>query len=74
MPTSIYTTGTWNDPEKIAKCYDTMIPHGNFAGLGQTGQFVAIIIGAFAILTTYGIIRGFFSNKDLTDPWDDHDD
>ena len=71
----VYTLpGTWNDPEKIAKCYNTLIPHGNFAGLGQTGQFVAIIIGAFAILTTYGIIRGFFSNKDLTDPWDDHDD
>ena len=34
----VYTLpGTWNDPEKIAKCYDTIIPHGNFAGLGQTG-------------------------------------
>ena len=30
----VYTLpGTWNDPEKIAKCYDTLIPHGNFAGL-----------------------------------------
>ena len=22
----------------------------------------------------YGVYKGFFANKNLTDPWDDHDD
>jgi len=27
----VYTLpGTWNDPEKIAKCNDTLIPHFTF--------------------------------------------
>ena len=26
------------------------------------------------LLAGYGIYRGFFANKNLTDPWDDHDD
>jgi len=25
-------------------------------------------------LAAYGIYKGFFANKNLTDPWDDHDD
>ena len=71
----VYTLpGTWNDPEKIAKCYETIVPHGDFAGLNQTGQFVAIVAGAFIILTIYGATRAFFNNEDLADPWDDHDD
>ena len=71
----VYTLpGTWNDPEKIARCYETIVPHGDFAGLNQTGQFVAIVAGAFIILTIYGATRAFFNNEDLTAPWDDHDD
>jgi len=26
------------------------------------------------LLAAYGIYKGFFANKNLTDPWDDHDD
>ena len=27
----VYTLpGTWNDPQKIAKCYNTLVPHGNY--------------------------------------------
>ena len=26
------------------------------------------------LLAGYGVYKGFFANKNLTDPWDDHDD
>ena len=26
------------------------------------------------LLAGYGVYKGFFANKDLADPWDDHDD
>jgi len=26
------------------------------------------------LLAAYGIYKGFFANKNLADPWDDHDD
>ncbi len=26
------------------------------------------------LLAGYGIYKGFFANKNLADPWDDHDD
>ena len=34
--------GTWDDPEKIAKCMDTLIPHAN---LGQGAAF-AVFLGS----------------------------
>ena len=54
----VYTLpGTWNDPDKIAKCMDTLIPHGT---LGQGAAF-AVFLGvfgigllAFAIYITFG--------------------
>jgi len=71
----VYTLpGTWNDPEKIAKCYDTLIPHGNYGGLSQSGQFAAIIGITLFALVSIGIYKAFFDNENLTDPWDEHDD
>ena len=26
------------------------------------------------LLAGYGVYKGFFANKNLIDPWDDHDD
>ena len=26
------------------------------------------------LLAGYGVYKGFFANKELKDPWDDHDD
>jgi len=26
------------------------------------------------LLAGYGVYKGFFANKGLADPWDDHDD
>ena len=26
------------------------------------------------LLAGFGVYKGFFNNKDLRDPWDDHDD
>ena len=54
----VYTLpGTWSDPDKIAKCMDTLIPHAN---LGQGAAF-AVFLGvfgigllAFAIYITFG--------------------
>ena len=42
-----------------------------------TFRIVALII-FFALgtilLAGYGVYKGFFANKDLLDPWEDHDD
>ena len=36
---------------------------------------MSISISKVAILLAgYGVYKGFFANKNLTDPWDDHDD
>ena len=62
---------TWNDPEKIAKCNDTLIPHFTFNPDFTFGISIAVIT---ILLAGYGVYKGFFANKGLTDPWDDHDD
>ena len=35
------------------------------------GISIAVIT---VLLAAYGIYKGFFDNKELADPWDDHDD
>ena len=68
----VYTLpGTWNDPDKIAKCNETIIPH---LTLNPNFTFGISVVAILLILTGYGIYKGFFANKDLVDPWDDHDD
>ena len=55
---------------------------GSFSGISLiTGLLVSscftfgISIAVITILLAgYGIYKGFFANKGLTDPWDDHDD
>lgn len=48
-----------------------MIPHGT-ASLEIT---LPISIAVITILLAgFGVYKGFFANKDLRDPWDDHDD
>ena len=40
----VYTLpGTWNDPEKIAKCNDTLIPHFTFNPNYTFGISIAVI-------------------------------
>ena len=68
----VYTLpGTWNDPEKIAKCNDTLIPH---LTLNPNLTFSFSVVAILLILTGYGVYKGFFAKKNLTDPWDDHAD
>ena len=68
----VYTLpGTWNDPDKIARCNDTLIPH---LTLNPNITFSLSVVAILVILTGYGVYKGFFANKNLTDPWDDHDD
>ncbi len=68
----VYTLpGTWNDPDKIAKCNDTLIPH---LTLNPNFTFGISVVAILLILTGYGLYKGFFDNKALKDPWDDHDD
>ena len=65
---SVYTLpGTW---EK-----QPLIKHGNYAGLPPEGQIIAIILILLFLVTAYGIYMAFGPpNKNLTDPWDEHDD
>ena len=68
----VYTLpGTWSDPEKISKCTETLIPHFTFNPDYTFGISIAVIT---IMLAGYGVYKGFFANKNLADPWDDHDD
>ena len=60
----VYTLpGTWT------KC-NAIIPHYNADPNFTFGISIAVIT---VILILYGIYRGFFANKGLEDPFDDHD-
>ena len=48
-----------------------MIPH---LTLNPNLTFSFSVVAILLILTGYGVYKGFFANKNLTDPWDDHDD
>jgi len=65
---SVYTLpGTW---EK-----QPLIGHGHYSGLPPQGQLVAIILALLFFVTVYGVYTAFGPpNKNLTDPWDEHDD
>ena len=68
----VYTLpGTWHDPEKIALCNDTLIPHFTF---NPDYTFMISIAVITILLAGYGVYKRFFANKGLSDPWDDHDD
>ncbi len=55
-PPIYHLPGTWDDPEKIAKCMDTLIPHAN---LGQGAAF-AVFLGLIVLaLIAYGIYMTF---------------
>ena len=61
----VYTLpGTWT------KC-NALIPHYN---ANTNFTFAISIVILLLIVTVYGIYKSFFSNKELKDPWDDHDD
>ena len=62
---SVYTLpGTWS------KC-NALIPHYN----ADPNVTLAISLMVIVILLAgFGVYKGFFNNKDLRDPWDDHDD
>ena len=71
----VYTLpGTWSDPEKIAKCNDTLIPHFTF---NPDYTFGNIDCSDYCFVWPhYGsYTKGFLVQiKNLQDPWDDHDD
>ena len=61
----VYTLpGTWTNCNAIITHYkaDTNITFGI--------SVLVIVI----LLSAFGIYKGFFDNKELADPWDDHDD
>ena len=65
--------GTWNNPEKIAKCNDTLLPHGHFIGLSPEGQLIAIVLALLAFLVGYGLYLTFGAgSKGLVDGIDEH--
>ena len=61
----VYTLpGTWS------KC-NALIPHYNANPNMTFGISVAVIT---VLLAAFGVYKAFFNNKELADPWDDHDD
>ena len=65
---SVYTLpGTWER--------QPLIKHGNYAGLPPEGQIVVIILALLLFITGFVLYTAFVPpNKNLTDPWDEHDD
>ena len=65
---SVYTLpGTWER--------QPLINHGNYPGLPPEGQIVVIILALLLFITGYGLYTAVGPpNKNLTDPWDEHDD
>jgi hypothetical protein len=62
--------GTWSDPEKIAKCNETLIPHGH---LGQGAGFAVFLGLCLLSLVVYGIYMTFGSGgKNLKDEIKEH--
>ncbi|BCU95822.1 MAG: hypothetical protein CM15mV10_2070 [uncultured marine virus] len=64
LSSCLYTTSTWT------KC-NAIIPHYNADPNFTFGISIAVIT---ILLAAFGIYKGFFNNKGLADPWDDHDD
>ena len=67
----VYTLpGTWDDPEKIKRCQDTLIPHLNLEP--ETGFLV--FIGLLVLISiVYGIYMTFGAGgKNLKDEIRDH--
>ena len=61
----VYTLpGTWTK-------YNALIPHYNADPNTTLGISIIVIL---IILSGLGIYKAFFNDKNLTDPWDDHDD
>ena len=67
----VYTLpGTWSDPEKIARCNDTLIPHGNIDPQYGILVFFGVV---FVSLIAYAIYLTFGSGKkSLKDQIDEH--
>ena len=67
----VYTLpGTWSDPEKIARCNDTLIPHGNIDPQYGILVFFGVV---FVSLIAYAIYLTFGSGKkNLKDQIDEH--
>tara|TARA_B100000900_G_scaffold362371_1_gene335589 strand:+ start:2036 stop:2377 length:342 start_codon:yes stop_codon:yes gene_type:complete len=67
----VYTLpGTWIDQDKIARCNDTLIPHGH---LGQGAAFAVFLGFLVLFLMIYGIYMTFGKGgKDLRDEIKEH--
>ena len=64
-PPVYHLPGTWTE------CPHTIIPHYDFDPNFTFPIAVAVIT---VLLAGFGVYRGFFANKGLADPWDEHDD
>ena len=67
----VYTLrGTWNDPEKIQRCQETLIPH--FSLSPEQGYILFFGLVLFG-LVGWGLYLTFGTGKkDLRDPIDEH--
>ena len=52
-------------------CEHPLVPHLTLDPNYTFGISIAVIT---VLLAAYGVYKGFFDNKALKDPWDDHDD
>ena len=69
-PPVYHLPGTWSDPDKIAKCKEALIPHGN---LDPQYGFVVFIVVMLLFVVGYGLYLTFGQGgKDLKDPIKEH--
>ena len=69
-PPIYHLPGTWDDPAKIARCNETLIPH---AHLGQGAAFAVVLGLVVFTLICYGLYKTFGSGgKGLRDEIKEH--
>ena len=65
-PPVYFLPGTWE-----LNCAEPLIPH---LTLNPNITFGISVLVILLLLSGYGLYKSFFDNKELADPWDDHDD
>ena len=69
-PPIYHLPGTWDDPDKIAKCMDTLIPHLQLDP--ETGFIVFIGLFLFSLVAWGLYFTVGKGKKELRDPIDEH--
>tara|TARA_B100000212_G_C27159536_1_gene441075 strand:- start:194 stop:517 length:324 start_codon:yes stop_codon:yes gene_type:complete len=69
-PPVYHLPGTWDDPDKIAKCMDTLVPHFNLTP--EQGFILFFCLFLFSLIGWGLYLTVGSGKKDLVDAIDEH--